>query len=98
MIDLNAILAEVEEKRERSRPTTRVDPVDEVRRLLRVYSGPARNVFRMHVARLLIDPTFIPGKRASGVEKDVRKVGRMLRDHPEAGAKREAIRQLLGSL
>lgn len=76
--------------------TGRVDPLDEVRRILKVYTGPARNAFRMHVGRLLAEPDYQPKVVGLGsVEKDIRRILRMLRGHPEEAAKREAIRQLL---
>jgi hypothetical protein len=81
---------------EHPKPSVRVDPVDEVQRILRVYSGPARNGFRMHLERLLADPDYLPTGGAGSVEHCIRKIHRMLRGHPQLEEKREAIRQLLG--
>ena len=83
-------------KRTRMRPSNRIDPTDEVQRILKTYSVPARQVFRMHVAKLLHDPSYRPPGRLGGVERDVRKVQMMLSEHPEAEAKRATIRHLLG--
>lgn len=81
---------------ETQRPSGRVDPVDEVQRILRTYSGPARNLFRMHLERLLVDPDYLPQGRIGSVEHCICKVHRMLRGHPQLREKQAAIRHLLG--
>mgnify|MGYP001589053662 CR=1 FL=1 len=81
---------------EAQKPTTRVDPVDEVQRILRVYSGPARSTFRMHLERLLVNPEYFPKGGAGSVENRIRRLHHMLKGHPELEEKRAAIYQLLG--
>lgn len=76
--------------------TTRVDPVDEVQRILRAYSGPARSTFRMHIERLLANPDYFPKGGAGSVENRIRRIHHMLKGHPQLEEKRAAISQLLG--
>jgi len=74
----------------------RVDPVHEVEFILSTYSGPALNLFRMWLGRSLDNPGARPKGKAGSVEQAVQRIHRMLRNHPEADLKREAIRKLLG--
>ena len=78
-------------------PHNRVDPLHEVEFILNTYSGAALNLFKMRLGRALDAPHTPAGKTSIGsVEQAVRRIGRMLQNHPEAELKREAIRKLLG--
>jgi hypothetical protein len=80
--------------------TNRVDPVDEVKFILRTYPRPALNLFKMTLG-LALSTAFQPGRagrtsRTGSVEKAVYRIQRMLQAHPEQDIKRAAIRALLG--
>lgn len=73
----------------------RLDPVNEVEFVLETYSGTALHLFRMWLRRALESPESRFEGRLGSIEKAVQRVQRKLRDHPEAEAKRAAIRLLL---